>query len=717
MRSRDAASTFPRRSAITRRFSLGAPRAFSVAPDGARVAFLRSAAGTDPSQRLWVLDVATGAQRCVADPASLLDDAESLPPEERAHRERSREQAGGIVRFATDTAVTTAVFTLGTGMYLADLLGGAVRELDLPGPAIDPRLDPTGTQVAWVRSGALLTARLDDLTPHVVASDEDPDVTWGLAEFIAAEEMRRSRGYWWAPDGQRILAARVDVGPVARWHIAEPADPASSPQVVRFPAAGTSNAAVTLSLVAPDVAPVAVRWDHDSLPYLTRAFWQRGHPPTIVVQSRDQRRMQVRVVDETTGDTTLVADLAGEPWVEIVPGAPRWVTGGGLLTVVDDIGAGPHGTRRVAVDGKPVTPEGLQVREVGGADERHVLVTASESDPTEVGVWRVPIDGGAPDRLDRGAGVAGVSGRPAAHVLVEAGMHEFGATRRATSAHGSHEIASHAETPGLEPRVEMLELGGDRGLRAALLLPAEHGHGALPVLLDPYGGPHAQRVLRTRSAFLSSQWFAEAGFAVLVVDGRGSPGRGPRWERAIAGDLATAPLDDQIAGLHDAAAQRPGTLDLDRVAIRGWSFGGFLAALAVLRRPDVFHAAVAGAPVTDWRLYDTHYTERYLGQPSSAAEAYDASSLLDEAHRLVRPLLLIHGLADDNVVAAHTLRLSRALLEAGRPHQVLPLSGVTHMTPQERVAENLLTLQLAFLREALSCDNLTSVSPAPYRGL
>jgi dipeptidyl-peptidase-4 len=224
------------------------------------------------------------------------------------------------------------------------------------------------------------------------------------------------------------------------------------------------------------------------------------------------------------------------------------------------------------------------------------------------------------------------------------------------------------------------------------------------VLLDPYGGPHAQRVLQARGAFSSSQWFADQGFAVVVIDGRGTPGRGPGWERAIHGDLATAALEDQVDGLHALARVEP-RLDLDRVAIRGWSFGGYLAALAAIRRPDAIHAAIAGAPVTEWRLYDTFYTERYLGDPGNDAAPYDRSSLLVEAAGLTRPLLLVHGLADDNVVAAHTLRLSAALLAAGRPHQVLPLTGVTHMASQEDVAENLLLLQLAFLRGALGLSS------------
>ena len=218
--------------------------------------------------------------------------------------------------------------------------------------------------------------------------------------------------------------------------------------------------------------------------------------------------------------------------------------------------------------------------------------------------------------------------------------------------------------------------------------------------MDPYGGPHAQMVLASRSSFLISQWFAEQGFAVVVADGRGTPGRGPDWEHEVAGDLAGPPLADQVTAL-EAAAARCGDLDLGKVAIRGWSFGGYLSALAVLRRPDVFHAAVAGAPVTEWRLYDTHYTERYLGHPGESPEVYDQSGLLADAHKLSRPLLVIHGLADDNVVVAHSLRLSSALLAAGRPHSVLPLSGVTHMAAQEDVAENLLLLQVDFLRNAL----------------
>jgi dipeptidyl-peptidase-4 len=218
--------------------------------------------------------------------------------------------------------------------------------------------------------------------------------------------------------------------------------------------------------------------------------------------------------------------------------------------------------------------------------------------------------------------------------------------------------------------------------------------------MDPYGGPHFQRVTAAARGWLEPQWFADQGFAVLTIDGRGTPGRSPAWEREVYLDLATPVLEDQVDGLLAAAEVEP-DLDLSRVGIRGWSFGGFLAALAVLRRPDVFHAAVSGAPVTDMALYDTYYTERYLGTPQEHPEAYRASNLLEDAPLLTRPLMLIHGLADDNVTSAHTLQLSQRLLEAGRPHQVLPLTDITHMPTEESVAENLLLLQVDFLHRNL----------------
>jgi dipeptidyl-peptidase-4 len=359
----------------------------------------------------------------------------------------------------------------------------------------------------------------------------------------------------------------------------------------------------------------------------------------------------------------------------------------------------------------PVTPPELQVRAVADIDGDAVLFTASGEDPAAVGLWLHGADGLA--RLSTDNGVCTGHRAGGTTVLLSRSLDAPGLTATVcTDDRRGKEttVTSFAEQPSLPtPRPDLFTAGA-REIRTALLLPSWHepGSAKLPVLLDPYGGPGMQRVVAAQSAFAMPQWFAEEGFAVVVADGRGTPGRGPQWERAVAGDLAGPVLDDQVAALA-AAAGRCADLDTGRVAIRGWSFGGYLAALAVLRRPDVFHAAVAGAPVTDWRLYDTHYTERYLGQPGENGIAYDSCSLLGDAPKLHRPLLLIHGLADDNVAVAHTLRLSAALLAAGRPHSVLPLPGVTHMTPQEEVAENLLILQVDFLRKALGVASLTGL--------
>jgi dipeptidyl-peptidase-4 len=722
--------SFPRQEARTRRFTLGVPRAFRISPDGARVVYLRTQGGSDPVTCLWVLDVGSGdvgsgdvgsgdvgsgdvgsgdvgsgAERLVVDPRTLGVDEENLPPQERARRERVREQAGGIVAYATDAGVTVAAFALSGTVYAVDLTDPAAlpREVPTHTPALDPRPDPAGRRLAYVCDGALRVTGLSEAAQDQAVADPRgaARVTFGLAEFVAAEEMNRHRGYWWAPDGSALLVARVDETPVTRWHIADPANPERPAAEVSYPAAGTPNAEVSLLLARLDGTSVPVE---TAFPYLVTASWEAGHDPLVVVQSRDQRTMRLLTVDADGGHTRVLREDTDPQWLEIVPGVPVWTSDGRIVWTRDE-----EGTRRLAIaapgaDAVPVTPPGLQVRGVIGVDGDTVLFQAS-AEPTEIGLWAYGPDG--LNQVSEGAGVFGGARAGGTTVVAGRGLDDDGLRVRVyRDARPVASLASLAELPALPaPRPELFS-AGPREIRTAVLFPSWHrpGDGKLPVLLDPYGGPGAQRVLAARSAYRTPQWFAEQGFAVVIADGRGTPGRGPEWERTLAGDLATPVLDDQVDAL-SAAAERFADLDTDRVAIRGWSFGGYLAALAVLRRPDVFHAAIAGAPVTDWRLYDTHYTERYLGLPDPDKDSYDRSSLIFLAERSLvapsRPLILIHGLADDNVVVAHTLRLSAALLAAGYPHTVLPLSGITHMASQEAVAENLLLFQLDFLRHAL----------------
>jgi dipeptidyl-peptidase 4 len=387
--------------------------------------------------------------------------------------------------------------------------------------------------------------------------------------------------------------------------------------------------------------------------------------------------------------------------VQLVPGLPAR-TGSGALVAHADL----QGTRHLTVDGATVTPAGLQLRAVAGVDGDEVLFTAS-GEPTETHLWTYQAADGA-RRLTAEPGIH--SGVRHSGILVHVARcadQPGGRTAVLRNGKPAIPIASLAERPVLDVHATPLVLG-PRELRTMLYLPSWHrpGHGQLPVLADPYGGASLQRVtaeLEWRR--LVSQWLAEQGFAVLVADGSGTPGRGPDWEREVHGDPFGPVLDDQLMALREAARLHP-ELDLGRVGIRGWSFGGSLAAMAVLRRPDVFHAAVAGAGVTDPRLHNTRWRERLLGHPDEFPERYQACSLVLAAPKLTRPLLLIHGLADENVHPANTLRLSSALLAAGHPHEVLLLPGTGHQAMGAAITENLLWHQVRFLHRHLRVADL-----------
>jgi dipeptidyl-peptidase-4 len=749
----------PARYARTGRFTLGSPRNIKVVDGGRRVLFCRSKAGDDAILCLWSMTVDDGEERLVVDPSALTVDDAALPPAERARRERARESASGIVAYSVDSAGRRCCFTLGGALFVVDLVTGEVGAPETHGVVFDPHLCGDGTSVAYSSAGSLRICALepspqdrDSSDDRELRSDPDPLISFGRAEFVAAEEMGRSRGFWWAPDDSCLLVTRVDEHPVGELWIADPAHPDRPPASVRYPAAGTANAAVGLELVDVAGAHRAIEWsDGGRFEYLADVVWSPGHDPLVVRQTRDQRTVSIAALTAATdaeqaagrptvgaptiaGDQSVrlveLATITDDIWVELMPGSPMW-SPAGLLTIEDR-----GDTRELLADGEPMGPAGVNIRSIvglaatgqsgdgdardGSGDQADTVVVTAWREPTEIHVLSIPLEPRADGVTDEAA--RWLTDAPGVHTATIAGstivitaatpdhhgttttVHQLTPSGLAPAA--GHRIADRSADPGVaaEPHFTVL---GTSELPAAVFLPTDHdGRTPLPVLLDPYGGPHAQRVLKNHNGHVPSRWFAEHGYAVVVADGRGTPGRGPAWERAVWGDLAGPVLDDQVEAL-DAALDRFDALDGSRVAIRGWSFGGYLAALAVLRRPDRFHAAIAGAPVTRWGLYDTHYTERYLGHPDEHPEHYARSDLWVDGEsgpildQLDRPLLLIHGLADDNVVAAHTLRFSTALLATGSPHRVLPLSGVTHMTPQVAVAENLLRLQVEFLDETI----------------
>ena len=686
------ADSFPRQYARTQRLTLGEPRNITVSRDGRRIVFCRSSSGSDLVNSLWVHDVETQTERCIVDArAASLASSHGESDLERARRERAREGAGGIVSYSCDAETRRAVYVLGGALWCVDLVSGETIDITPSDVTVfDPRLSPCGRRVSYV-VGNDLHVRLDDGSTRVIASGGGDTVSWGRAEFIAAEEMGRQRGHWWSPDGERLVVARVDEAPVDTVWIADPARPEATPRAIRYPMAGTPNALVTAVIASLDGRHVPISWDVESFPYLATVTWSNGGL-VIGVQSRDQRTLCWMDVDVDTGTTSVHAIERDANWVELVPGTPALTSTGTLVWCGER-----SGVRSLVTTNGTLTPNNLQVRSVIGATDTHVWASVNDLEqPESLQTCVVALDGSGCDVVTTGVGVhTSVVGGP---TFVTRTSNLSTSRARFTVSTGA-EIANVAENPLVVPHVTLHRLG-PRNIPTAIVVPAKRDGSPLPVLFDPYGGPHAQRVVAASSAYFAAQWFADQGFIVVIADGAGTPGRGSDWERRVSGDLATPVLDDQLAVLDEIPRLYPDA-DLTRVAIRGWSFGGYLAALAVLRSPDRFHAAIAGAPVTDWRLYDTHYTERYLGDPTIDQSPYEATSLVVAAHQLTRPLLLIHGLADDNVLSAHTVQLSTALLAHGKPHETLLLSGVSHMTPQEVVAENLLLHQVDFLRRAL----------------
>lgn len=454
---------------------------------------------------------------------------------------------------------------------------------------------------------------------------------------------------------------------------------------------------------------------------------------------------------EEPGTTRVLEEHHNDHWLDLIAGTPAYTPDGRLICAMNDMDAD---TNRLTVDGTPFTPAGLQVREVLDVTDDDVLCVvqrtpellpadelpflwqsnADEHDARSFDVVSIHFDGDwEPLTYTPGQWTMSRSGDGC--VVTGRGMDDArsqmqhcmnvrvdGAAADAADADGNADgaevmsmvvapIENHAETPGFTPNVRFARIG-ERKLYTAIILPSEasgHAHDdTLPVLMKPYGGPGFQQVVESQSFYWDAQWWADQGYIVVTADGRGTTGRGPCWDREIYLDMKAVTLEDQVDAVHalpDALASiatKTGVAvpkpDLGRVAMIGWSYGGFLSALAVLDAPDTFAAACAGAPPADWTLYDTHYTERYLGLDPTT---YEHNSIIADAPKLSRPLMLIHGFADDNVTIANSLRLSQALMAAGRKHTFLPLNGITHMTNDETVARNLLLLQRDFLADAL----------------
>jgi dipeptidyl-peptidase-4 len=719
-----APSDFLDRYSLTRGFRSGQPTSIAIPKGGGQVLFLRSGP-RDRVQSLWAFDVKGAGERELLTGAKLLGGGdETLSPEEKARRERLRLTSRGLSSFQLSSDGRSILVPYSGRLFLYSRADGAVRELaaERPGgpvlpPADDARLSPDGTRLAMVRNGELRVLDLAGGAEKVIASPESTGVTYGLPEFVAQEEMDRFEGYWWSPDSRFLLVQRNDESRLEKLRIMDPSSPTKAPEEHPYPRPGMANADVRLAIYPVDGGkPVPIDWDHKAWPYLCRVHWAEKGPLAIYLMDRKQQEASLLSVDPATGKT---APLLGEhdaAWLNLPDGAPVWLPDGRTFLWIsehDDTGPALE-LQQADATSRRLTPTGLRVRRLLGIDETgtHAWVLASD-EPTETHLWSVDLK--KPWKAKRASPAAGVEDAvvsPDGGTLVRWLAPERGTTRWfVEDAQGKAlgELKSVAEDPGVEPQVEWTSVGKD-SLRAFVVRPRDfHAGSRYPVIDWAYAGPHSQRVVHSARRYLLEQWLADQGFIVVTVDGHGTPARGRSFERAIRGDFIGPAIDDHKRALKELSSRYP-EMDATRIGAFGWSFGGFYAAQAVLHAPDVYKASVAGAPVVDWHDYDTFYTERYLGVPPADSAAYARSSVLLKAATLSRPLLVIHGTADDNVYFVNSLKLADALNRANRSWSFMPLPGQTHIVSAPEQVRQVYGRALEFFHRELG--GISDTAPA-----
>lgn len=668
------------------------PRALRLSPDGKLVTLLRNRREDRDRFDLWAIDTTTGKERMLVDSLKVGSGAE-ISEAEKMQRERARiGGTRGIVSYDWSPDGKRILVPLDGDLFLAALDGNIVRLTNTADGELNPAVSPKGRYLSFVRGGNFVVLDIATRAETQLTQGASETVSWGVAEFVAQEEMDRQEGYWWSPDDARIAVARVDEGGVGVVNRAAIGAEGTKIYPQRYPAAGTPNAIVELYVLDPaGEHQVKVDLGPDNDIYLARVDWSKdGKTLYIQRESRDQKRLDLLAVDPATGTSRVILTETARTWLNLHNNF-RALPDGSFLWWSERSGHG-HLYRVAGEKWTAITSGNWEVRDIIGLDVKHdtVWFTGNRETPLEQHVYSASLSGKGEAKLltDAGWWNGGVMDGAASRIIVSRSNPDQPVQLYLADRDGKRQrwlsenridaghpyapyLANHAET-----RFGKIPAADGSDLYTKLLTPKLEPGKRYPVFMIHYGGPGAGRQVTRSWGGVMAQYLVQRGWIVFAIDNRGTPDRGKAFEDQIYRAMGGVEVEDQLAGVNWLKAQP--FVDPARIATYGWSYGGYMTLKLLEKAPGVFAAGISGAPVTKWELYDTHYTERYLGDPNAKRSAYPASDALADVAKISDPLLLMHGMADDNVVLEHSTAFMSAMQEAARPFDLMLYPGQTH---------------------------------------